>query len=96
MTYNDNSQSLVKENETVFSRINSSLKEYNSKQSKFILEIEDKLHLILNKRSPQGEVEHGKENNVQDAYTEIGLSFNTLSNNTNRLVVILDHLKEII
>jgi hypothetical protein len=66
-----------------------------SKQAKLVSEIDNKLHLLYNKITPEKEadVEKGKEN---DALTALSSELSRLETNNNKLDRILSHLMEII
>ena len=59
--------------------------------------IEEKLHLILNKRYSKGDAEVVKQQAVpDDAHTRMTGNLNYLNNNNDRLSQLLSHLSEII
>lgn len=70
--------------------------ELNDIQGKLLNEIEDKLHLILNKRQPQKEPNSIpiKDSNT-DFMSEMNNQFGRLGGNNSRLSQILSHLNQI-
>lgn len=90
------SQTVAQDQIVVLPNLNGRLTNLNDEQGGLLNQIEDKLHNILFKKTPEQKMEATPPEQINDFNSSMEMQLRRIGNSNRRLEKILNHLNEII